>query len=258
MKSNAIVRIVLYSLLIVLILGILVTVTCFDIFSFNTDSGEVVIGEEVSLNAGDISGLNIDWAAGTITIKTADTDQITFSETGDTSQYAMTYKVEGGILAIDYAKESVKVGVNNIPGKDLTITVPLDWVCENLEFDTAAVELCVDGLTVGTLELDGAAAVLDFRGSVDQLDIDGAAVELSITATNCPSRIDVDGASCKVQLTLPADSGFLVETSGLGYSFRSDVDHESANGVYSYGDRGCRIVASGLACDISIEHTPAA
>lgn len=261
MKTNAIVRVILYSILILLLVSVLIAGISVDLFTFRTHSGssEISEGETVALDASGISQLEIDWAAGSITIRTADTDQISFYESGNiTEKYTMSYSQNNGTLSIAFARSSVTVGFGSIPGKDLTITVPQDWVCQELELDAASVDVNVDGLTVQELTLDGAAAELTFNGSLDRLDIDGASVELDIHCTTRPSSIDIDGASCEMMLYLPEECGFQVQMDGLSCSFRSDLDFQRGNDDYMYGDRHCKVNVDGMSCSVTINHAPAA
>lgn len=265
MKRNATARIILYSLLILILTGILVIGIGVDLYGFLPGFSEAAgrveggdISEAISLDAAEISSLEIEWAAGSITILTADTDQITFFESGNlTEKYSMVYSLKSGELKIEYAKSSVTFGFGSIPSKDLTITVPRDWVCRELELDAAAVNVTVDGLTVQELKLDGASAELTFNGSVDRMDIDGASVELDIRCTNRPSQIEIDGASCEMRLYLPEECGFLVQMDGLSCSFRSDLEYTKGNGDYMYGDRHCKVAVDGMSCSVSINHVPA-
>ena len=260
MKSNAIARIILYSLLILLLVGILCVGLFADLFTIHGGSVTTTAsttGKTVSVNASGVSRIQIDWAAGAITMVTADTDTISFSESGEiTEKYTMTHNLKDGTLEIDYAKSSVTVGIGSIPSKDLTITVPQDWVCQELELDGAALEVNIDGLTVQEFDIDGAANEIRFTGSLDTLECDGAACELTLNCLEKPRKIDLDGASVEMDLYLPQDCGFLVQMDGLGCSFRSDLDYTGGNGDYSYGDHYCQINADGLSCSITINHTP--
>lgn len=261
MRSNAIVRIVLYSLLILLLGGILVTGICADLLSFHFFDGstEQFAGQPISLDPAEISRLSIDWAAGSITIRTADTDQITFYESGEISEkHTMVYSQKNGTLDIAFSRANVTVGIGSIPGKDLTITVPRDWVCQELEFDAASVDVTVEGLTVQELKLDGASAELSFNGSVDRMDIDGASVELDVLATNRPSQIDIDGASCEMKLYLPEECGFLVQMDGLSCSLDLYGQRVTKSGDYMSGDKHCKIYVDGMSCSVTINRAPTA
>lgn len=262
MKTNAIVRIILYSLLILILTGILLTVLGADLLMFNSGS-TTTTGESVSIpnsvDAKDVTSLTIEWAAGSVTIVTADTDKITFHESGDfDTKYAMVYKLNSNTLTISYAHSSVMVGFGSIPGKDLVITVPKEWVCKELELDGAALEVEISGLTVREFDIDGAANKIRFSGSVESLECDGAACELTLNCDTKPRKIDLDGASVQMDLYLPAECGFLVRMDGLGCSFHSDLDYTSGNGDYVFGDRYCQIDVDGLSCSIEINQAPVA
>ena len=253
MKTNAIVRIVLYSVIALLLLGILVIGLMVDSYTFKTEAGSYQTNE-ASVVAGDVSGISIDWAAGSITIIAADTDQITFRESGEISEkYTMVYSLKNGELSIDYSRSSVSIGFGSIPSKDLTITVPKDWVCRELELDGAALEVNVDGLTVQDFDIDGAANEVTFTGSLGNLECDGASCELKLNCTTNPKKIELDGASVSLELYLPEDCGFLVQMDGLGCSFRSDLDYTGSNGDYMYGDRYCQVYVDGLSCSVTIQ-----
>ena len=252
MKTNAIVRIVIYALVILLLLAILCAGLGLGTFYISLGSENYITGEG-SVAASEVSRLELDWAAGSIRIVTADTDQITFTESGYAEEnQRMVYSQNGGTLKISYSKTTVAIGFVSIPSKDLTITVPEDWVCQELELDGASLEVEISGLTVTKLDIDGASNTIRFTGSVNTLECDGAACEMAITCTDRPRTIDMDGAACQLELTLPKDCGFRVEMDGLSCDFRSDLAYTIANDCQIYGDEYCRINADGISCEITI------
>ena len=254
MKTNVITRIIVYSLLIVFLVGLLLTCLGVGAFMFNLGFGtdEYNTGSG-TVSATDIRNLDIDWAAGSVTITTAETDHITFTESGNFSDdYAMIFNAKNGTLSVEYSKPSVWIGFGSTPSKDLTITVPEDWDCDSLEIDGAALNISITGLSVDTIELDGASMKLSFNGSFDKLDCDGASCKLNLVTSQKPHEIDIDGASCHVDVTLPYGCGFLAQMEGLGSDFDADVEYSRGNGSYSYGDRYCQINMDGLSCSLRI------
>ena len=257
MKTNAIVRIVLYALLILILCGILVTVLGFDLFMTDTDSSTSVNGAEAGVDAEDVKNLKIEWAAGSVTIVASDTDQIVFSESGSfTEKYSMVCSRKGDTLTIAYAKSSVTMGFGSSPSKNLTITVPKDWICQELEVEGAALEVEINGLTVREFDIDGASNEIVFTGTLESLDCDGASCELTLNCLTKPKEIDLDGASIQLDLYLPAECGFLVQMDGLSCSFRSDLNYTNRNGDYLYGDGYCKVNADGLSCSITVNPMP--
>lgn len=254
MRRNAIVRIVIYSIVIVALLAVLVTGLGIGAFVFQIDLGtDHYITGEGTAAADEVEKLQIDWAAGSIKIVTADTDIITFTEEGYADEgHRMAYSQSGSTLKISYSKPSIQIGIVSIPSKDLTVTVPKDWECKELELDGASLDVQIDGLTVKELDIDGAANTIGFTGAFTSLSCDGAECSVNAVCTDRPKEIDLDGAACSLTLTLPESCGFLVQMDGLSCDFNSDFDYTSGNDSYSYGDRYCKIDADGISCDIDI------
>lgn len=258
MKRNAIVRIILYSFLALTLTCVMIGGILAEGFTFgiNISTGGTTVDDELTLDASQIKNMEIDWAAGSVEIRTADTDHITIQEIRpENAKYKMTYKISGSTVELHYGSTKISIGFGNgnIPSKDLIITVPKNWVCGELEIDGAALDIEIQDLAVDKIDLDGAACSVDFNGSVDRIDIDGASADITLNCTNRISAINVDGASCDLDVILPKDCGFLVEMDGLSCSFYSDLDYSRSSGSYSFGDQHCRVNVDGISCDVSIQ-----
>lgn len=260
MKTNAMVRIILYTLATVLLIFFLgaglsqreITVG----FGY---SGGTVVEEQVQVEPTQIKNIAIDWAAGSVEILTADTDQITISEARpENSKYKMTYKISGDTLKLAYATGTIGIGFGNwdFPSKDLLIVVPRDWVCEELEIDGAALEINVQDLTIDQFELDGASCDVNLVANVNEVEIGGASTKIHVSSSKPISSIQIDGASCDLELTLPKDCGFLVEMDGLSCNFYSELDYTNGNGTYTYGDKYCKVYVNGISCHVTIQENP--
>lgn len=257
MKRNAIARIIIYSVIILLLTGILVTALGLGAFMFRVDSGSgTTIEDEFSVDASGINKIDIDWAAGSVDIQVADTDQITIREVlPENSIHKMTYNISGTTLELDYGATLIGFGNWSTQKKDLIVTVPQDWLCRELEIDGAAVKVSVNGLVADDIQLDGAAMELDFVGTFRQLTCDGAGCSLNITAVTAPDHISLDGAGCELKVILPEDCGFTVYAEGLGIHVDSDVKTYYENGGYHYGNGHCRMDAEGMGCVVGIYYT---
>ncbi len=284
MKTNAIVRIVLFSLAIVLLVGILLaglgiralTVSGFPSINWEMDFSDWEGGTEAESGefSADISKLDIDWASGNICIRPGDTDRILISETGasDNSGH-MVYKVSGDTLHIRFSKTRFFFGFHIITDKDLTITVPRTWLCDKLNVDTASAALEVTDLTINTLDVDTASGGVRLENcSVGKVEFDSASGDLSFSGTltelkcdtasgNCtavlsaaPREVDMDSASGDLTLTLPAScTGFSVDLDSASGKVTSDFPLTGgSHGHHIYGDGGCRITADTASGDIII------
>lgn len=256
MKQNAIARIVLYSILALVLTGILVTGVLAGSFMVHFDSQSgTVVEHEASVAAADVRKIEIDWAAGSVEFVTADTDRITFRETSsEDSKYDMTYSLHGDTLQLDYSSTGFTIGFGNFsfPSKDLVITVPRDWLCEELEIDGASLTIDIQDLTVGTLDLDGASCDVFFTGSLEELEADGASTNITLSCSNRISRISMDGASCDLELTLPEDCGFTLSMDGLSCDLHTELPCSAINGRTVYGDGYTKINIDGVSCDVTI------
>lgn len=261
MKRNAIARIIIYSILALTLTAVLIAGMGIDGFGFHINiSGDgTTVEDELTLDAAQIKNIDIDWAAGSVKILVADTDRITVTEVcSKDCKYKMTYKISGSSLELDYGETKISIGFGNgsIPSKDLIITVPRDWVCGYLDIDGAALEIDIQDLTLTKFELDGASCDVNFVGTVDQVDVDGASTNISISSFHPVSSINIDGASCDLDLTLPKGCGFLVQMDGLSCSFHSELAYTKTNGAYSYGNGQCKVEVDGLSCDVTIKEGP--
>ncbi len=256
MKRNAIARIIAYSITVLILTGLLIvglSANSFSFFGVHFSIGEDLTPGGGSADTATVRRLEIDWAAGTVTVMAGDTDQILFSDTGDADNQ-MGYSIQGDTLRLCYShKSSFTLGGVSTPAKDLTVTVPRDWVCNDLELDGAALKIQLEDLTVDTLELDGVDMELTVRGgNLQALDCDGASNTLLIQTVEAPGQVEIDGASVTLTLYLPEGVGYTAELDGLSCSIHSDFDHTCKNGIYSYGNQHCRIEADGLSCTVNI------
>lgn len=297
MKRNAIVRIVLFSIALMVLLTILGMALGFDQLNFiptvtHEHSGENAIkpdppapqvgetqtttqsGNLASFDASYIRNLEIEWAAGSITLLPQEnTTQITVTEAEvSTEKYRMVCNQSGSTLKIDFCQEDHHfTGIHKDLTKDLTITVPMDWICQELDIDSASANVQVSNLTIGTVEFDGASGICTFTDcSVDEMDMDTASGDIRftgnlqilecdamsanchLTVSNCPSRIEVSTMSGDLDLTLPENCGFTVAMEAMSSDFSSDFQTTTSNGHHIHGDGSCRIQVDAMSGDVTI------
>jgi len=273
MKSSAIIRIIIFSIVIVLLLGILFTGLGVGKLSFNIDlSHNDYITGNGSVSAANIDSIKIEWAAGNIKIVTAKTDTIRFTESySGSAEHAMVYATSGKTLKICYSKPAIQIGIISTPNKDLTITVPESWTCRELSIDSASTQTDIENLSIqeididsasntfrisnckiGQMDIDGASNSVQLTGTLEVLDSDGMSNHIVANLMNTPSSIDLDGMSTVLDITLPAGSGFSAKMDGLSCQFDSDFSYNVINDHYTCGDGLCKIQADGMSCDIYI------
>ena len=273
MRTNAIVRIILFSIAIVVLLTILTVGIAADQLMFrssDTDQ-EGMVSSTGSISAAEIRNISIDWAAGSITIRPADVTEITLTESCETESDPMVWLQAGSTLKVTYTKDERFFHVGSTPSKDLLIEVPRDWSCDELEIETAAAGLIVDSLTIGKVDFDGASGDFDFQnctvdtldvdtasgdirfcGSLNTMDCDAVSADCEINLSNHPSRIEMDMASGDLDLTLPENCGFTAIFEALSGDINSDFEMNVIRNGFTHGDGSCRIDISALSGDVYI------
>ena len=288
MKANAIIRIVVFSLLIALLVSVLAAGIGFDLFASrrsSVSSGPIAVddsGTHGAVGTEGIRQLEIEWAAGTVTIQPgAQTDSIRFWDdySGD-EKYLLSYRVSDGKLKIQFCEEDWEefnfgIHVGGPLKKNLTVAIPENWLCENLEIEAASAGLEVHKLSFGNVEIDNASGAIGFEncsvdsldvdtasgdvifsGSLNQLDCDSASASIALNLSNVPRKVDVDTASGNVDIVLPDNAGFTVEMDALSGKFRSEFDYHETNGRYVSGDGSCNIQVDAMSGNVNIRKNP--
>jgi len=293
MKTNAIIRIVIWSFVLVLLVGILLYGLMG--FPFNRPWREVLItspaggspvsagesaagnGQTISLDT-PIQDLEIEWVSGTILLQPGDVDTIQFQSTAPVEpKYETVWSVKDGKLSIQFCKETQWSGFhfNRQWSKDLTVTVPRDFACGSLEVDAASTTLRVvdmniqeveidcastdsvfENCAVGELDLDCASGDLRYSGILHSLDGDMASLDVTAVLSNVPYSIDLDIASGGLDLTLPENAGFTLTMDAMSSDFTSDFPTTTRNGSHICGDGACRINIDGMSTDVVIRMGP--
>lgn len=289
MKTNAIVRIVILSIVFIVLLGILLAGIGLKGFLERKDtsvrweashSPSASNGEQMSemyTTSSQIREIEIQWVLGTITIEAGDVDQVVYQETPvSDSRYRMVTKASSDELKIQYCSENAGLsffmfGTEINVVKDLTITVPKDMTLESLEIEAASAEVIIRGLTIdevsldtasgkcelegcriGELDVDTASGDIRFNGSLNVLDFDAASAEFEGCFDNTPRRIKMDSLSGDIDITLPSDAGFTVSMDAMSSGITSDFETVIRNGDYICGNGYCQIEYSGMSGDITI------
>lgn len=278
MRTNAIIRIVLFCIAIVVLLSILGVGIAANMFAIDLDffgaDPDVTVSSEGSADGSQIRDISIEWAAGSITIVPGDGDDICFAESGAANeQEIMNWKVSGDELKIQFQKPAVSFGIGftSTGSKDLVITVPRDWTCDTLSIDAAAAQIDVRQLTIREVDFDGASGDCFFTdcaidsidmdtasgnvtlsGTMNEMEFDGASSDCTLVLSNCPHRIEMDMASGDLDLTLPDDCGFTARLEALSGDLETDFEVTRSGGGFVSGDGACRIDVSAMSGNVCI------
>ena len=288
MKNNAIIRIILFSLTIVVLLGILLFGLGFKVMNAHfrprlnrSEAPEPTSGQIGQLEfSPDIQKIEIEWVAGDIMIDAREGINTisVFESMGNDVTETMFCTTSGDTLKIQFSEASLKFpsfGINYNFSKDLHIVVPSTWHCDELTIDAAASNVTINALTINDMDFKGASGQLgfygcnvfnldidtvsgnvEFDGTLENLDFDAASACFYGTIHNCPTQLLMDSLSGKLNLSLPSDCGFTLHKDSLSGSFSSDFDILIQGDARVHGDGKCKIDISGLAGEVIInKHT---
>ena len=263
MKTNAIVRIVLFSLTILILTGLLLAglglpirnsavakpkvdvevITEPDLATSPVSAEVELVAPVNTIDPTGIRKLKIQWVAGDITIlEDPDIDQIQFFETAneDSSEYPLHYKVNGTTATFQFTKENwtnfgISFGAEIF--KDLVIYIPAGWALEELQLEVASANVTVRNVTIGEVDFDGASGTCDFENcTVGSLDMDTASGD--VTFSGSLTSLDFDAASasfrgildnCPRDIEMDGMSGDLDLTLPQDCGFTLSMDGLSTN-----------------------------
>lgn len=99
-------------------------------------------------SADGIKRLDIGWIAGSVKLQSGAGKTFALAETARRELKdgeKLRWKIENGTLFVRYCDN----GMKNIPEKDLILTVPADWLAEDVVVDATSADIDVRGLQVG-------------------------------------------------------------------------------------------------------------
>lgn len=282
MKRNPIFRILFYSLIIIILVGILLAGINFKSFpllpraesnSASRISAETVEADwySLALPAEEIRSLEIDWPAGGITIEYADTEEICISaDVPEDNRIGV--KHSGSKLSIDQENKDKLISFGGAEAYELLIFLPMDFplkelgietasarvtlrnlLCDTAEIETVSGGCHVEDCLIENLELSTVSGDLTFSGQLKRLDSEAVSAKTEITLENAPREINIETISGNVTLDLPQDCGFRLHQDTLSGKFESDVTTTEKNGRLVYGDGGCNIDLSAISANLTLK-----
>ena len=284
-NGGAVTRIVIWSVVLVLLTGVLLGALLLggDGFIFGISLGGYVYEDADSYNVGNgesadaITALDIDWVDGSVSIVPTDGDKITITEdySGDKDELRLRWKVENGRLTVKYRK-SGRFGLDkDNRGKALTIGVPrtvLEAVSK-MDIDIVSADLLVTGITVhdadvdmvsgdvmisgifDKLDIDTVSGDIKLEGSAKNVDVDGTSATIELFLTEIPATVDVDTVSGNVSILLPdGTSGFEAIVDAVsGSVYVNDFENVTKTKDYCrFGDGSVKINMDAVSGDLKI------
>lgn len=284
MRASAIIRIIIYCLLIAMLSGILLfglTAENFswDFFTIHTGgvNGQLTGGTEAAekaFSASEIQQIVIFWVNGNVEIVSEDTDTITYQTQNNTTSFETVYKLENGRLSIGFS--GTKWNSTKIRTKDLSLTLPRSWAgkllkveavsadvnlssltgLQKLELESVSGSLNVSAVNAAQLNVDTVSGNMHFQGIFEAIDIESVSARCTIDASAaCPKTVDMDTVSGDLTLYLPEGYGFDLKLDALSKSLHTSLPYTKDGDRYICNSAlgNCQIDMDSVSGDITIE-----
>lgn len=287
MKASAVIRIVIWSLVALILTGVLVAGIA--LRSFWSESGDFSIGisgttysdsDTYKIGGGSITepinAIEVDWVSGKIEISVYDgeTTEISENEISD-KDYKLRYKVENGKLTVHSEKSGFSFGIISRPKKELTIKIPRTYgenlkalkinstsaeininglaVTGSAEIDTVSGKVTAENLTAASLECDTVSGDIKVSGAIESFDLDSTSGKAEITTTVPLKKLETDTVSGDVTVTLPENSGFTLEFDTVSGDFNCELPTANRNGKHICNDGSAEFEADSTSGDFTIK-----
>lgn len=175
MKKSAQIRIILWSVVIVVLLSVLIIGIVlpekgwrFNIFELNIsgygykNADEYLVGN-FSVEADEIKKLDIEWLGGKVNVIVGDGDEIKVSEEAvNDDDDRLRYRIKDGEISIKFRKSGKR---GKVPNKSLTVVIPKDMMLEELDMELISASVKADiPITINEVEIDGVSGSVDVSG----------------------------------------------------------------------------------------------
>ena len=195
---------------------------------------------EYTVPAEGITGLDLSWTSGDVTVQPWSGDSIRLEEDSEvelTEDYRLLYTVEGGELKVRFDGQPNR----NVTWRKILIVWLPEALAESLaKLDAATVsaEVTVLDLTAAELDIETVSGGVYARGGFGELDFSTVSGDMTLE-TNETFRLDAETTSGSVCLRLPDTMGLTLDfasTSGEIRSQRMDHPFAGKKGRLTLGD----------------------
>lgn len=214
MKKTAIVRIVIWSVVALVLTGILISAL---VFKKNPDASvisndykydnekEYSVGA-TELSATEFTSVRVDWISGNIYLHAYDGDKVKVEETSNDDieeKYELRWLVKDNTLYIRPCKSMSSWSLTDeFPTKDLFIYIPYDLAAmmDKVHIDNASASVNISGITAEEFDIASASGDIWYeKCDADEMKIENVSGYINITETNI-DIFDIESVSGNVEI----------------------------------------------------------
>ncbi len=246
-------------------------------FYVGKDDSSYTLGN-TEVDAEGISGLDISWVSGRVTVEVWEKNYIDIRESGrddELSRNAVHSKIEDGKLIIKFSEEQ-KRGLfffGSQETKNLTVKIPESELLKHLEINSISSDIELYGLDgfnfdienvsgditakdcfFGSIEAEAVSGDLELSGGCRSLEVSMVSGKVTLALQSVPEEISVETVSGSIEVSLPEDiSGFTLSADTVSGSTNISYPTETKNGNYVFGDGSTRIEVEAVSGSITVK-----
>lgn len=222
MKTAARIRIVTWSIVLVLLVALLVSGLRgkWSGFSFGwttytyADADRYTPGNG-SFKKDKVKNVDVNWVSGNITVEEHDSDEIVFSEENEEidEKYKMHYYLQGDTLRIQFCQSTRWDFFRRTPAKRLTVKIPKGYVFNELKVDATSSKTDVSNVNAKKIDVETVSGQLDISDvKADTLELETVSGSLAVKNAKA-DKVKFNSVSGKVGV-----NGDFVEVDGESVS----------------------------------------
>lgn len=279
-KLRSVIKIILWSLLILILVGILIAGLVGEGISIGySEFAGLPGGTETSsaeINPDTIQNIDIRWVGGKVILQRDSSAQtLTFHEEKGASEKSLAYRLDGNTLTIAFMKESTwNFGIQTgNQDKNLIVTIPdhcvqdkltinsvsaeiriIDLMCDEVDVITVSGDVSIESTAINSVEIGTVSGDVEYTGSILEFQAETVSGDCELTTILAPDEIEFESVSGGLKLNIPENMGFVLNHDSVSGDITTDIPLTSGKGRKTYGNGECSISTETVSGNVSIYH----
>ena len=165
----------------------------------------------------------------------------------------------GTLQDIEVDAVSASVELNGVYGKEIEVdTVSGQIYCVNidvndLEFDSTSGSIVCENSSADSVSVDNVSGSIQLNGTFDKIDVDTVSGQTKLNCVTVPSRIEADGVSGSITISLPEGASFTANLDSISGSITSDFPGTLGEDRITVGDGSANFRVNTVSGSLRIE-----
>ncbi len=220
-----------------------------------------------TLSSASISGIDIHWLAGSVTVRVIDGENIVINESAGRSleqHEVLRYRVKDGTLTIQYCESRSGFQWTNMPSKSMELLIPASLLLRELDIESVSGGVKVEGgaMSISSISVESVSGGVTLRniessdlsietvsgsvvaeGAFGKIDVQSVSGGQTLRLSMLPRSLKMETVSGSLRITLPENDGFTARLDSVSGGLRCDF-------AQSTGKRAVQYKSGGVAFDL--------